>query len=753
MTGIVRRSIAIPLLCTLVLALSAAARADGDAARDHAARPKIGLALSGGGAKGCAHVGVLRVLERHNIPVDYIAGTSMGAVIGGLYAAGYDADQLETFLTTADWIDLMVDEPKRTQKSFRRKEEDRLYLFDIELGQQGWKLKMPRGYRQGRKFTNLLREWTLPVAGVRSFDKLPIPFRAVATDIARGEMVVLEDGDLVQAIRASMAIPGAIAPVMRRGILLVDGGTTLNVPVEVVRAMGADIVIAVDISEGYKPVEELDSSIAITNQLINMITRENMEKSLPGADLVLLPAVKGTGTLDFSDVPGLIAAGEAEALRVLPRMEGLDLPLPGEAYRGFRAGQQAPPFVPPMVTSVRVEGQQRVDQRTLLSRIDMRPGAYLDLDVLHNDLARIYGLGYFQMVDFSLEPAKDGVAVVISVREKEWGPNYVRFGLNFQIDENRGTTFGFNVLHNVTMINRRGAELRSLLTIGQEGSINTEFYQPLDYAGRFFVSPGLALSSRPVDAYVDGHKIAEFDEDVAMGAFDVGMNIGRSTELRAGLYYGAARLSLDTGSPELFSSGDDSSSPVYDEDLSLGGLHAEARLDRLDRVTFPRHGYMAMAEYFLSREEVGADDDYQRLGGGVSTFFSRGRHTLFVTFEGGTSLGSPVPLYHQFTLGGLFSLAGYHDQELRGRYSGVGQIGYYASLWPLPSSLGQNVYFGGWIEAGNVWNDSSDIALDDLRETLALLVGADTVVGPIYLAWGLAEDDRSKLYLSIGRGF
>jgi len=713
-------------------------------------RPRIGLALSGGGARGCAHVGVLKVLEANRIPVDYIAGTSMGAVIGGLYAAGHDAADIEAFLTTADWTDMMLDEPRRSRKSFRRKEEDRLYLFDFEMGHRGLKLKMPRGYRQGRKLSNQLRAMTLPVAGARTFDHLPIPFRAVATDIGTGEMVVLEDGDLVQAIRASMAIPGVLSPVMRDGRLLVDGGSTRNIPVDVVREMGADIVIAVDISEPLKPAEELETSIDITTQTVMLLTRLNVEAVLSQADLVLVPELKGAGVLDFTDIAGIIQAGETEAGRVAPEMK--PLALPAEEYEAHRAGQRSPEFEPPLVASVRVEGLERVDQRVLMARVETEPGDRLDLEALHRDMARIFGLGFFEMVDFSLVPVKTGVDVVIDAREKEWGPNYLRFGLNFQIDESRGAAFSLVALHNATQINRLGAEWRTRLAVGQEGSINTEFYQPLDYSGRLFIAPGLRFGHRPVDEYVEGHKIAEYDEQVILGALDVGVYLGGSTELRAGLYYGAARVSLDTGIPAPLVSDDDSIG-LYPHSPSLGGLRAGVVMDRLDRVTFPRRGYLADVEFILSRTALGADDDYERLGGSGSAFFSHGRHTWFAGFEGGTSLNSKIPPYHHFTLGGLFSLAGFADMELRGPYAAAGRLGYYVSLWALPTSLGQNIYFGGWIEAGNVWGDSSDIGVDDLRETLALLVGADTVIGPVYFAWGMAEDDRHKLYLSIGAGF
>jgi len=269
-------------------------------------RPKIGLALSGGGAKGLAHIGVLQKLEEWDIPVDYVAGTSMGSVVGGLYAAGLSPDEIEEAVLSIDWTDLLQDHPERRYRSFRRKEEDRLYLLDFEFGLKGLKLRSSLGFLQGQKLNNMLRQFTQRAAGIVDFDELPVPFRAVATDIVTGEMVVLDSGDLPAAIRASMAIPGVFTPVEIGDRLLVDGGTARNMPVDVVRAMGADIVIAIDISAPLSDREQLRSSLAITSQTIGFLTRLNVEEQLPLADLVLRPAVAGVGTLDFSDPTKII---------------------------------------------------------------------------------------------------------------------------------------------------------------------------------------------------------------------------------------------------------------------------------------------------------------------------------------------------------------------------------------------------------------------------------------------------------------
>jgi len=261
-----RRHRAVPALIALLMAMPAWA----------ADRPKIGLALGGGGARGCAHVGVLRVLDKMHIPIDYIAGTSMGAVVGGLYASGLSVDEIERALVTTDWNDALADRTRYRELTFRRKDDENRYLTSFDAGLHGIRLALPSGLRSAQKLRFLLQSYLIPVAGVHDFSKLPIPFKAVASDIETGDAVVLDHGDLAAAIRASMSIPGVFSPMEMDGHLLVDGGITDNIPVDVARGMGADIVIAVDVGSPLLKREQLGSMVAVTNQVLTILTRRNM---------------------------------------------------------------------------------------------------------------------------------------------------------------------------------------------------------------------------------------------------------------------------------------------------------------------------------------------------------------------------------------------------------------------------------------------------------------------------------------------
>ncbi|HEY5623513.1 MAG TPA: patatin-like phospholipase family protein, partial [Gammaproteobacteria bacterium] len=298
------------LICGLALGVDAFAQQPATrVGGDEAARPVIGLVLSGGGARGGAHAGVLRALEELEVPIDVIAGTSIGAIIGGFYASGMTVDEIEEVVNTVEWDQAFLEDTPRQLLSFRRKRDDDLFLVDQKPGLNDGEFELPLGVVQGQVIDLILTEKTLPVAHISDFDELPIPFRAVAADITTGEAVVLGDGNLAAAIRASMSVPAVIAPIEIDGRLLVDGGVVMNLPVEVAEAMGADIVIAVDISAPLFSREELTSVLAVTGQLTNILTRRGTEQqiaTLDAEDLLIVPEFAA----DFSST-GFARMGEA----------------------------------------------------------------------------------------------------------------------------------------------------------------------------------------------------------------------------------------------------------------------------------------------------------------------------------------------------------------------------------------------------------------------------------------------------------
>lgn len=359
---------------------------------EHKKRPQIGLVLSGGGARGAAHIGVIRVLEELRIPIDHIAGTSMGAIVGGLYASGMSADELEKLLTGIDWQDAFKDKIPRRDRSFRRKSDDNLYLIKSKPGisDQG-ELKLPSGLLQGQKIDLILKKAALPVSHINKFDNFAIPYRAVAGDIVTGNAVVLDSGDLALAMRASMSV---------------DGGVSNNLPVDVARQMGADILIVVDISTPLLTRDELKSAVAITTQLTGILTRRNTEQqiaTLTERDILLTPDLGDITSASFDKAAEAIPKGIAAARQQLGRLQKFSISEPAyAAYRAARAGRRAQEKQPVIIDFVRFDNQSRLSDEVLAARLDLRPGEPLDIAGLEQDIAKIYGLELFENITYEI---------------------------------------------------------------------------------------------------------------------------------------------------------------------------------------------------------------------------------------------------------------------------------------------------------------------------------------------------------------
>jgi len=703
-------------------------------------RPRIGLALGGGGARGGAHIGVLKELERRHIPVDFVAGTSMGAIIGGLYASGVPVAKIESVLEELNWSDIIADRASYRDLVWRRKEDEGRYLLDIELGLRRGKIVVPTGLRGGQKLGYELQALLLPVGGVTDFSNLPVPFRAVATDLGTGEAVVLDHGDLANSILASMTIPGIFAPVEIDGRLLVDGGMSDNLPVEVVREMGADIVIAVDVGTPLASPKAIRSYLGVTSQAFNFLTRLNSVRSSTLADLVIRPDLEGIGSADFKKVPDAIGLGEAAANAVEDKLA--PLAVDDAAWKSW--SDQRAPLAQPQgpLTFVRVEGNQRVPEKVVLARARIRPGDPVDPDKLRGAVQRVFGLDDFQWVRFHVEQKDGETGLVLNVREKPWGPTYLHFGIDASDDFKGGATFGVKMNLTRANVNARGGEWRNDFQIGTHPAVKTELFQPLDAGGRLFVAPWLEYVRGQQPLFVDNQKIAAYEVDEADAHFDGGIEYGRFGELRLGVYRSRIHAKVDTGAADL---------PRFDVDG--GGISFAAVFDTRDRPAIPRHGSALSLRATFSRDGLGATESYDRVEAGAAHFFGRGRHTAYFALAGGTSLGSQIPVYDEFVVGGLFSLGGYSEGEIRGQYSLGGSVGYHFRLLSLPSGFGEGVYVGVELDGANAWPTSQAISISDLLYGVTAILGADTIAGPLFLAYGHGQGGHDRIYLTLGRSF
>lgn len=706
------------------------------------ARPKIGLVLGGGGARGLAHVGTLELLEELHIPVDCIAGTSMGSIIGGLYAAGLTPEEIKSAMLSMNWDDLFQDQPPRDTQCFRRKQDDRSDFYGFVLGLRGFRPALPRGLVAGQKLTLSLKHPGLFTTSTQDFDDLPVPFRAVATDVETGELVILSKGSLVHALRASMAIPGVFNPVRLDGRLLVDGGLLRNLPIDVVKEMGADVIIAVDVGS---PVEELtaeniNSIFSVSQQAFNIFLKETSDRWRDQADVLLQIPLQGISAADFKMAPEIIRAGEEAAETIRSELERYSVG--DDEYRTFLDRHRSGPSSYPRIDGIEVVNHSSVNDYVISRRVHVEAGKELDPVQLETDLNRLYGLDVFELVDFGLREKNGRNTLRILAEEKLHGANVLLFGLDYFDDLEGRVDFGLLARFTRLELNRLGGEWRTDVRLGLTRGASTEWYQPLEPSRAVFLAPVASVWYDTQDIYDGDKRAAEYRVRTLCAGLDAGIQLGSIGEVRFGVRRGETQslvISGRAGAPE--------------ETTRRGGWAGSLVYDLLDYPDLPRKGGAGAVRVFLARRDVGDDDDYDRVSVDLAQFASAGRNVFFGTFAGGSSLGSEIPFDDRFVVGGPFSFSGLKPGQARGMAFGVARLGYYRILVEGKVLVGNSIFTGGWGEAGNVWQSPGDAALDDVVYGGALVLGAATVLGPITVGYGRNEDDVDSFFLTIGRQF
>ncbi len=704
-------------------------------------RPKICLVLSGGGARGAAHVGVLKVLDELRVPIHCIAGTSMGSIVGGAFATGITVPEMEKIIGTMTTDLLFKEKPPRQERSIRRKADDYTILFTPDIGVRDGEFLLPEGLVSGVQLETVLRRLAR-VEGYQKFDDLPIPFRAVATDLVTGKPVVFSEGDVARVMRASMSVPGAVAPVEIEGRMLVDGGLVDNLPVNVARAMGADIVIAVNLGTPLMTRDQLTSIFGVVGQMIGILTEQNVQASLASlkpTDILILPELGDYSSADFDHMPTTIPIGEAAARKVADRLAAFSLP-PAE-YAALRQRQLAvaPPDLRP-VDEIVFPGLRRVNPAVLAAEMETKPHQPIDQATLDRDMLRLYGTDDFQHVGYRfLETPSGSRVLAVEAIERSWGPNYVRFGLGLSSDF-RGDAY-WNLLgtYRMTWLNSLGAEWRSAVQVGTTSLLYTEFYQPLDVRRYFFVAPYAGIQRQLFNLYQGDDRIARYDISFGRVGFDLGSQFTRYGELRLGLYYGKVNPKLDTG-PQFLDPG---------QEVTQAGGRARLLFDQLDNVNFPRSGYAGALNILGSQEALGADANYTKWDLSGMLAHSFGPHTLNVGFKFGGKIGSnPLPAYDLFPWGGFLQQSGLPTGALYGGTIAFGRLVYYNRLLHLPYLEG--VYAGGSLEVGRV-GDALVPGSPGTLSSASLFLGLDSLIGPIYLGGGFASNGSSSFYFFLGR--
>lgn len=712
------------------------------------------LVLSGGGARGYAHLGVLQYLEQLHIPVDCIAGTSMGALIGGLYASGIPADALEQRLAATNLSDIAFDRSERAGLPQSQREDDFQYPISLAAGLDGGKLKLASGLVQGNSLLALLQNWTAQLPANIDFARLPIPFRAVATDLSEGSQVVLEQGSLPRAMRASMAVPGLFAPFRIGARTLVDGGLVSNLPVQTAREMGADVVIAVNIATPLQDAAQLQSPTAVAQQMVGILIQQNVkaQKALLGpGDVLIEPELGNMSFTDFARGKDGINAGWEAAQRQNERLVKLSLPpQQWQAWLEARADTGIALAAGTRIDAIEIRSGKHIPAEHVRDKLGVREGDVYDGQQLNRQLAELSTNGDFNVVNQELVTRADGRHVlVVDAEEKPWGPQYLLFGLGLSNNFNGRGGFNLQVGHRYPWIDSSGLEWRNDLVLGNKlASLQSELRQPLGGSG-VYLAPYVEISRRYVDLYPDGSDakatpLNEYRIDSAVGGLDLGVPIARLGELRLGMSYQHVKYT-----------------PSYNVATSLGNLFpsvqsnqpvARLRLtvDQLDDALFPRKGYYLSAE--ANRGFGGDERRFSDIEAKTLWAFSRGRDTVNVALEGANSLSSNSAGIG-FTLGGFQHLSAYAPDQFFGNYLLYGRLTYLRDLneYSLPGL--RNPVLGSSLEAGNVWQRREAFGDGPYKKSISLFLGGTSPIGPLYFGVALGQQGVWNAYLQLGRVF
>lgn len=704
-----------------------------------AAPPRIGLALSGGGARGAAHIGVLEVLEELRVPVDCIAGTSMGAIVGGAYAGGVSPRTMRQRVQDIDWDDVFTDRTPRDYVPPRRKQIDQRYLPGLELGLKDGHIEIARGVITGQKLDTLMNRLTSDTVEDREISSLPMPFRAVATDLVTGERVVFKDGSLAAAVRSSMSVPGAVSPGAQGGRQLVDGGLTDNLPIDVARDTCADVVIAVDVGTPLSPEASLTSPLAVTNQMIGILIGQNVAAQLATLrhdDVLLRPEIPIANT-DFDRQAEAIEAGRKAALAVADTLK--QYALPPAAYAAWQTRMRVPAGEAPRLDEIRIAGLDRTNPDGVQRQLSVPLGQPLDQDRLSDDLLRVYATGDYERVDYDIRRIDGHNRLDIWPVEKSWGPDYLRFGLYLQSDFERSSSFNLRAAYHRTWLNERGGEWLSEAQIGRDQRLSTEFYQPIDRARRWFIAPSLSWRQWLRDLYVDDAAVAEYQARETLAEVDLGVQPDLSSELRLGLFRSRASARSVLGV-----------SPLPSLRADSAGVRLRYLRDTLDRAFAPSDGSRFAIDFKRVLPRFGSQTDYGKLEVDWTRAWRFGRHTLLAEGMFGRGYSGDIPGYDQFTLGGLFRLSGYAPDQLIGEGLAFGRLALQTEVARLPGGLGGPVYAGLSLEGGRLTRQPLS-GRGGWILSGALYLGTETALGPLYLAWGRNQAGQDRFYLMLGQ--
>ncbi len=709
-------------------------------------RLSVGLVLSGGGARGFAHIGVLKVLEAHHIPVDLIGGASMGGLIGAIYAMGKTPAEIEELVGTLDWNKLLQTTTSFDNLSFRRKEDRRNIPAPVTLKGKANDLKLPNALNSGQEIGLLFDRLTLPYASVTNFDDLPIPFRAVGTDMVNGNSVTLKNGSLSRSLRATMSIPGVFSPVEVDGRILSDGGLVNNIPTDVVKAMGADIIIVVNIETQLGNRESLESLPGVLAQTINIATLDNSRRSLRQADFIIAPDLEKYTLADFTASQKIIELGSKGAEEKVALLKGLSLNEADWQEHLAKRKRRELPEKTPVPTFLAVDGKDTDAAQTIEEKLGDKytnqPFDQNKQNELAKDLSDLVGTGRFESLDYSLTNRQGQTGLVISsnqIGKKTSKPTRLELGLDVNSVESDNVNFSFLARLTFFDVGRFGAEWRNDLRVGSNTYLASEYYRPLGKTN-FFIAPRISYERRRINLFNDNTRLAEYVGQTIQAAIDLGYNFNSRSELRGGFTIGYQDASRRIGDPLL---------PNVKGRFSTAGLRWT--YDGLDKSQVPTRGILSRNSLNYYFDSPGAIGRFTQAETRINVFHTLSERNIAFGFGGGgTTFGNPAPQLQTFTLGGPLRLGGYGFEQFRAGNYLQGGFGILHNPKIFPSFLGGKTYLGAWYEGGSAVEKFREA---NYRQSFSGGAIVETPFGPVFIGGSLNENGRGRFYFSFGKFF
>ena len=701
-------------------------------------RLKIGVALEGGGALGLAHVGVLRWFEDHHIPIDYIAGTSMGGLVGGLYATGKSPAELKAIVHNQDWNAIIVGQANYRDLSFRRKEDQQAFPNRLEVGlKHGFSL--PSGLNSGQGVSLLIDRETLPYTHTGSFDDLPIPFRCVATNLVTGKSFVFDHGSLAQALRATMSLPGVFAPVRDGNDVYVDGGLLGNLPTDVVRQMGADVVIAVHLETAPTDASQIQSLFSVLGRSVEVVIHQNELQGLADADLVVSVDLKAFNSIDYEQAGNIMDRGSqaADAKANILAPYALD-DAAWSAYLDQR--KQRLKTSVPVPQFIEVRGTSPKSSQEVARFLQPLKGKPINVPEMEHMFHQLDGMGRFDSVDYWLTEKNGQAGLVVSVHEKNYAPPTLQLGSETDGSEPKDVTI--TLAGRLTFLNLAGyrSEWRTDFAFGNNYGLSSELYRPFTSLGKWFFAPHISVSNTGFKFFNQTDPIALYRFHQDTGGLDVGYGFDRFSELRVGYQIGYSNILLNLGRAGFASvSG------------RVGDTHLRFFTDHTDDPIVPRRGYKGDATFRWYDAYPGAPEGLPALDARLEDFQRvSSKASIFVSGEGGTTFGVHNISFPLFFLGAPLRLSAYGTNELYGQQYYLFRAGYLRQLLTLPPFFGKKVYVVSSYEVAKMYRFSPETGFPNDVEAGVV---AETAFGPLFIGGSVGDSGHQKWFFQLGRVF